>query len=252
MPPRRPRPASPQLPLRFRQHGGAREGAGRPRQPGSGVPHRHRPRVRRGQPLHVTLRLRQGLPTLRQKRAYRAIHAAFVQGCSWDGFRLVHYSVQRNHLHLLVEAPSARALARALQGLGVRLARALNRVFCRTGRLFADRYHARSLTSPREVRNALRYVLSNARRHAVERRAWFDGWLDPYCSGVWFEGWRCTHGTAPALGVIEPRAAPLGMGDPRFVAGAEAETVAPRSYLLRRGWCRHGLIEVDARPGPRH
>jgi REP element-mobilizing transposase RayT len=265
---RRLQPSSPQLRLRFRTHGGARVGAGRPRKPGSGVPHLRRARVRRGHPAHVTLRLRRGLPTLRQKRAYRAVYRAFVGGCSREGFRLVHYSVQRNHLHLLVEARDAQTLARSIQGLCVRLARKLNGVFGRTGSLFADRYHARSLGSPREVRNALRYVLCNARRHRADRRSgspegaqpsggtrtssWFDGWLDPYSSGVWFDGWRGTRGVAPALfGSIDARAAPLGAGDPRFVPRAEPETVPARWYLLRRGWRRHGLIEVDARPGPR-
>jgi REP element-mobilizing transposase RayT len=248
---RRARPASTQLGLRFRTHGGARVGAGRPRKPGSGVPHLRRARLRRGQPVHVTLRLRRGLPTLRQKRAYRAVYSAFVEGCSREGFRLVHYSVQRNHLHLLVEVRDARALGRAMQGLCVRLARSLNRVFGRSGSLFADRYHGRSLGSPREVRNALRYVLCNARRHRC-REHWFDGWLDPYSSGVWFDGWRGARGVAPALfGSMDARAAPLGRDDPRFEPDAKRETVEPRSFLLGRGWRRHGPIEVDAQPGPR-
>jgi REP element-mobilizing transposase RayT len=184
--------------------------------------------------VHVTLRLRGGLPTLRQKRTYRAIYHAFVAGCRRDGFRLVHYSVQRNHLHLLVEASGSEALARAMQGLCVRLARRLNSVFGRTGTLFADRYYCRSLGSPREVRNALRYVPRNARRHHC-RGFWFDGWLDPYSSGVWFDGWRGTRGVAPALfGAIDARAAPLGRDDPRFEPDAERETVEPRFFLLGR------------------
>jgi REP element-mobilizing transposase RayT len=248
---RRPPPASPQQSFQFRQHGGWRSGAGRPRQPGAGVPHCRRPRVRRAQPVHVTLRLRRGLPTLRQKRAYRVIYHAFVAGRSRFGFRLVHYSVQRSHLHLLVEAPDARALSRAIKGLCVRLARGLNRLFGRSGRVFADRYHARALGSPRQVRNALRYVLCNARRHGIKPRLWFDGWLDPYSSGVWFGGWRGAGGTPPAVfGLADARAAPLGRDDPRFVPGAKPETLRPRSYLLRYGWRRHGPIEVDARPGP--
>jgi REP element-mobilizing transposase RayT len=252
MPRLRAEPPSAQQQLRFRQHGGARRGAGRPRQPGSGVPHRRRARVRGAEPVHVTLRLRRGLPTLRQKRAYRAIYHAFVKGRRRTGFRLVHYSVQKSHLHLLVEATSARKLARAVQGLSVRLARGLNRLFGRVGRLFADRYHARSLTTPRQVRNALRYVLCNARRHGVKPTRWFDGWLDPYCSGVWFDGWRGARGVAPALfGSFDARAAPLGREDPRFAQGAKRETLPARSYLLDKGWRRHGLLEVDAQPGPR-
>jgi REP element-mobilizing transposase RayT len=249
---RRPPPPCPQQSFRFRQHGGWRSGAGRPRKPGAGVPHCRRPRVRRGEPQHISLRLRGGLPTLRSKRAYHIIYRAFVGGRRRFGFRLIHYSVQRSHLHLLVEAPDARALSRAIKGLCIRLARGLNRLFGRSGRLFGDRYHARALTSPRQVRNALRYVLCNARRHGVKPTRWFDGWLDPYCSGVWFDGWRGTRGVAPALfGSIDARAAPLGQDDPRFLPSAKSETLRPKTYLLRSGWRRYGLIEVDAQPGPR-
>ena len=238
-----------QLSLSFPQrHGGRRPGAGRPRKSGSGVPHRRRARLSRHHPAHVTLRIRQGLPNLRRRKFFRVVHRAFCDGGNRFGFRLVHYSVQGNHIHLIVEAPSARALARAMQGLSVRLARRLNGVMNRRGSLFADRYHARALSTPLEVKHALRYVLSNARRHAV---AGNRIQLDPYSSAVWFDGWRGTRGVPPAVfGVADARAAPLGRTDPRFVSGARPETAEPRSFLLQRGWRRHGLIPIDAVPGP--
>jgi hypothetical protein len=184
--------------------------------------------------------------------AFRAIHRAFVGGRLHEGFRLVHCSVQRSHLHLIAEAPNANVLARAVQGLSVRLARGLNTAFSTSGRLFADRYHARVLKSPREVRLALRYVLGNARRHrTLERGHHLRRWLDSYSSAVWFDGWREHGGRPPAtLGRRPSRAGPLGRDDPRFAPGALPETSPAASYLLTTGWRREGLLSTADVPGP--
>jgi REP element-mobilizing transposase RayT len=200
--------------------------------------------------VHVTLRLRAGLPSLRRKQSFRAIHRAFVGGCTQRGFRLVHYSVQTNHLHLIVEATDARSLARAIQGLCVRLARKLNALFQRKGSLFADRYHAHVLVTPREVRSALRYVLNNARRHLPRlRRRCFREWIDPYSSAVWFDGWAGRRGRPMAVfGAAEARAGPLGRSDARFFPKAEPERAEARSHLLTHGWRRRGLIAIDEVP----
>jgi REP element-mobilizing transposase RayT len=214
--------------------------------PGSGLPHRPREAFTRHEPLHVTLRIRDGLPTLRQKRAFVIIHAALVGGCRHGGFRVVHYSVQRNHLHLVAEAPSADALSRGVRALGIRLTRGLNPEFGERGRLFADRYHVHVLRSPLEVRNALRYVLANARRHATaDRGRHLRRWIDPYSSGLWFEGWQGLRGEPPAHA---SRMGPLGRDDPRFLPGANAETAPAQSYLLTRGWRARGLIPTGAVP----
>ncbi len=230
------------------------------------MPHRRRARLTRHHPSHVTLRLRKGLPTLRKKSFFRAVHQAFCDGCRRFGFRLVHYSVQSNHIHLLVEAPSARSLARALQGLSVRLARRLNAAMHRKGSVFADRYHSRVLKTPLEVRNALRHVLNNAGRHSSASDPGLGSLgrtsvrsarvnpipLDPYSSAVWFDGWQGARGIPAAVfGIADARAAPLGRTDPRFVADAQPETAEARSHLLLRGWRKHGLIPITAVPGPR-
>ena len=205
--------------------GGRRKGAGRkPLGERAGVPHRPRAPLASRHPAHVTMRLRAGLPSLRRRRELMTLMRAFGAGCERGGFRLVHYSVQANHLHLLVEARGRDALARGLQGLAVRIARSLNRLWRRTGSVFADRYHDHVLRTPREVWAALRYVLCNARKH----RGWTSRTRpDPCSSGVWFDGWR---GLPPAE--LE-----------------EAPTARPRTWLLRRGWRRHGLLRVDAVPG---
>jgi len=151
--------------------------------------------------------------------------------------RLVHYSVQGNHLHLLVEAKGREALSRGMQGLTIRLARGLNRVMGRRGKVFADRYHARALRTPGEVRHALAYVLLNAEHHGIGWRAGRRGpALDPCTSGRSFDGWRGAH-SAPTRGPPALRAR-----RPDSAASPDVPVVAPRTWLLRTGWRRHGLL----------
>jgi putative transposase len=129
--------------------------------------------------------------SLRRGKVCATVRAALTAGGHKATFRVVEFNVLRNHLHLLVEAEGPAALARGMQGLAVRLARRINRLLGRTGSLFAARYHARALRTPREVRNALRYVLLNARHHAAEHgRQLARDWIDPYSSAPWFEGFQ--------------------------------------------------------------
>jgi putative transposase len=113
----------------------------------------------------VTLRIKRELPSLRQTRAYRALSRAFLMARERFGMRLVHYSIQGNHLHLVVEAEHREALRRGMQGLAIRMARALNHALGRSGKVFADRYHAHMLRTPPEVKNAVAYVLGNRESH---------------------------------------------------------------------------------------
>lgn len=158
--------------------GGRRRGAGRKAGPRPIVLHRTRPVHTRAHPVHVTLRVRAGLPSLRVGRVFPAVRDA-LRRASREDFRLVHFSVQRDHLHLLVEGDSRERLIRGIQGLEVRVARAVNRVLSRRGPVFGDRYHARALPTPREVRNALVYVLRNFIKHEPGARG-----ADPCASTV--------------------------------------------------------------------
>jgi hypothetical protein len=147
------------------------------------------------------------------------------------GVRLVQWSVQRDHVHLLVEPESERALSRGVQGLCIRFAKAINRVLGRRGRVFADRYHAVPLRSPRQTRNALAYVLLNARHHAAGRHEQLSASLDACSSSPCFEGWTT------------PRPPTRG---PWCTTITRAST-----WLLRTGWRCHGLIhplEIPGRP----
>ena len=212
--------------FRFRSWGGARKGAGRPRGEHPFVPRVRRKPLSSRFPVHVTVRLKEGLPSLRTPEADKVLRAAFAKACERFGFRLVHYSVQGNHIHMIVEAKDRRALSRGMQGLLVRIARGLNKLWQRKGSVFADRYHDRILKTPREVRHALAYVLHNARRHGIKLRQAFDR----FSSGAWFDGWKEKVVVRGLEGVVRPVAAAV-------------------TWLLREGWRRHRLIGVGEMPG---
>jgi hypothetical protein len=208
--------------------GGRRAGAGR--KPGleRRVPHRRRDGVAARFPAHVTVKLLPGLATLRSVPLVRALERSFAATSDRGDFHLVHYALQATHAHLLVEATDANALARGMMAVGARLARALNRVYGHRGRVLAERFHARMLRTPREVRNALAYVLLNARRHA--RRLWQGLRVDPASSGRWFDGWR----RRPLVDSARVNVMPVARA---------------RTWLLATGWRRHGLIDPDEVPG---
>ena len=233
-----------QLALEFpARWGGARLGAGRKRGARGNVPHRARPRQRAAEPVHVTLRSR--LLPLRSQHVFPTLRLALARASRRDParFRLLHFSVQRDHLHLIVEAADGRALSSGVRSVAIRVARYVNDLLSRRGPLWADRWHGRALRTPREVRNALVYVLANFRKHARRRQALG---VDPFSSGAWFEGWRHWK---PASGIAPPFAESAGWLRRCGTAElAEVPVGRPRTWLARAGWRRHGLIGLEEGP----
>jgi hypothetical protein len=184
--------------------------------------------------------MRSDVPSLRTMSIVREIERSFARGCSRPGFRLVQYSLQGGHAHLVVEATDQTALGRGMKAIGARLARAVNRITGRAGPVLAERYHHRVLATPREVRNALRYVLLNARKHrgkdATASRAG-NVPLDPASSARWFDGWKA----------YEVRGADA---NDRRAPTALPPVARARTWLLRVGWRRHGLLDPLDVPGP--
>jgi REP element-mobilizing transposase RayT len=221
------------MPLLPAGRGGWRPGAGRKAKPGARVLHRVRSEVPARCPVHVTVRLRRGIPSLRQARFVRAFRQSLGRCPVRSGFRVVHYSIQRNHLHFIIEAAGRVALGRGMKSLSARIGRCVNRVFARAGRALDGRYHHRVLVTPREVRNALAYVLLNARHHYHERHGLPppEVALDQASSAGWFDGWK--------------------RPPPRAPSPATKETAVPRTWLLRKGWRRHRLIDPAEIPGAR-
>ena len=225
-------------------HGGWRPGAGRPRGRKT-VSHDARERFAARHPLHVTLRIKPGVQSLRRGKVCATIRAALAAGGHKPTFRVVEFNALNNHLHLLVEADGPADLARGMQGLQVRLARQINRLLERTGSLFATRYHARPLRTPREVRNALRYVLLNARHHAAERgRQLARDWIDPCSSAPWFDGFHACPRAPRGQACLGPPPDWLA-----FLQRQPRPTATARTWLLSTGWRRHGLLVPTEVPG---
>src|SRR6266446_435150 len=177
-----------QMVMKLPSHGGKRKGAGRkPKNGGkAGVSHAARPQFKARHPVHVTMRLLSGVGYLRGYSRRRAIEDALREAKMRFGMRVVHYSIQGTHLHLIVECDDPSALSRAVQGLAIRLARALNRIAGRVGKVFADRFHAHVMKALGEVAHAVRYVLENVRHHLREDVA--PEGVDPCSSAGWARG----------------------------------------------------------------
>jgi len=195
------------------------------------VSHTTRRMFQKTRPLHVTVRMERSVWTLRTHRMHRSIREVFFKITDErEKFRLCHYSIQRNHLHLVVEARDRAAMTRGMRRIGIRLALKLNKSMGRPrGRVLSDRYDEKHLETPSQVRNAIGYVLNNFRKHHFHetRRMLDPRWIDPFSSGAFFDGWR--HGPPPrsSYGLI----------------------VRPRTWLLQEGWRRRGQLAVGFIPG---
>jgi REP element-mobilizing transposase RayT len=222
-----------QLPL-FKSRGGKRRGAGRkPTGPRSSSPHRTRPVVKARHPVHVVLRVIAAVGNLRRRFAYQAIREATLTTARREDFRIVHLSIQRTHLHLIVEANDKAALAAGMQGFQISAAKHLNAAISRNrperrrGTVFPDRYHAEIITSPRQARHTIGYVLGNWRKHREDRAEPMRSWtVDWFSSAAMFPGWA-EYGDEPFL-MRGP-----ATYDPLVV-------YQPRTWLLREGWKKSG------------
>ena len=174
--------------------------------------------------MHVTVRARAGLPSFREEAIVSAVREAIsASGRSpilGSSFRILHFSVQTNHVHLIVEARDKASLSRGMRGLNTRLARTVNRVLRVRGRVWGERYHAHDLRTPREVRNAIVYVLMNAKKHGVRLSG-----LDRFSSASWFDGFAN----------VRPSSSP-------------PPTAEPKTWLANVGWRQRGLLRIGDRP----
>ncbi|MBK9383679.1 MAG: transposase [Planctomycetes bacterium] len=193
------------------------------------MPHRQRSKKERNEPLHVTVSLAGGLPSLRRGGALKLVLVALSASSNRHGMQIVHYSIQTDHLHLLVEADDRECVARGMNALLSPLARALNELWGRRGNVFPERYHDEVISTPTQARNALRYVLQNGKKHGVVATSSID-----LCSSTpVFDGWMerssiASISTAPLVAAVAPAS----------------------TWLLTTGWRRNGLLDI--RELPRH
>lgn len=226
------------------RHGGKRKGAGRkPKGARAGSPHKTRPDIKPYHALHVVMRVVAAVGNLRRRSIYQALRAATITAAMRERFRIVHVSIQRTHVHMLVEAETAGALARGMQGFEISAARSMNTMLGssgkpRRGQVFADRYHLEVIKSPRQARHALSYILNNWRHHKEDQSGLATTWLiDPFSTGILFPDWK----------ELDDRACMWPLRDtyePMIV-------FRPQGWLLREGWKRHSSISARDVPGPR-
>lgn len=249
----------------FKPRGGKRAGAGRPpKGRRAGAPHKKRPVLKGRFPVHVVLRVVDEIGSLRKRHAYRAVRAATIAvalrelNAKQDGaFRIVHISIQRDHVHLLVEADHKVALSRGMQSFQISAAKHLNRAVSvknirfatraarreamakrRRGTVFPDRFHQEIITTPKQARHTLAYVMNNWRKHREDRGELGRGWkVDPFSTGVQFEGWKEREQEVTFMRYRDTY-------DPLVVYLAQ-------TWLLREGWKRHGLIAFGEVPNER-
>ena len=208
--------------------GGARPGAGRKRLARrKSVPHRTRPAHREIHPMHITLRRIPLLPSFRKERI-REMVLRQIHRLNDKTFQIVHFSIQANHLHLIVEADTRETITKKMMGFAISFAKRLNAHVLRgrRGKVWSDRYFRRDVVGAGEMNNVLRYVFGNAKRHGVIPPD--AAVLDDYSSAWTFDGWDVK--LRPPVGVDHwPRP-------------------HPRTRLLRIDWIGGGLLPIAAAP----
>jgi REP element-mobilizing transposase RayT len=286
---RRGRPNPVQLAL-FKPRGGKRRGAGRkPKGRRAGSPHKTRPMLAARYPVHVVLRVTGAVGNLRRRFTYRAIREATLTTARRENFRIIHVSIQRTHVHLLVEADHKDALAAGMQGFQISAAKHLNAAISkgkpgprRRGTVFPDRYHAEIITSPRQARHTLSYVLFNrpipSGRSKIGRLAAKNWPVNNQITGQSHElsGHVAERRLAGYLGSNwrkhqEDRAAPMSTwtidwfssaamfpgwaeyGEEAFLWRGPATydplvVYQPKTWLLREGWKKAGSISCHEVP----
>ncbi len=211
------------------RRGGKRRGAGRkPKGMRAGERHEARPEFKPYHALHVVMRVVPAVGSLRRRKMYKVMRDATITAALRERFRIVHISLQRTHVHMLVEAETRAALARGMQGFQISAARNINTALGggkrrRRGKVFADRYHLEVITSPTRARHAIAYILNNWRKHGEDREGLLSTWLvDPLSTGILFPDWKELE-DKPWMWPIRETYDPLVV-------------FRPRTWLLSEGW----------------
>jgi REP element-mobilizing transposase RayT len=223
------------------RRGGKRRGAGRkPKGARAGERHQARPAFKPYHALHVVMRVAPEVGSLRRRAMYKALRDATITAALRERFRIVHISLQRTHVHMIVEAEHKAALARGMQGFQISAARHINTALGdgkqrRRGPVFADRYHLEVITTPTRARHAISYVLNNFRKHGEDREGRASTWLvDAFSSGISFPDWKELQDQEWMWPIRETY-------DPLIVR-------RPTTWLLADGWKKAG--EISAREVP--
>lgn len=207
-------------------HGGARRGAGRKRLDAHAyVPHVARVAKAGKYPMHVTARAVRGLPSFRESRIGSLVLLQ-LRRLNDTTFQISHHSVQKNHVHLIVEADDRPTVSRKMSGFMASFAKRLNVELGRTGKVWRERFYCRDVTTASEMHNVLTYVFGNAKKHGDIPRDSLQ--LDSFSSAWTFDGWD----------------RPVDL-PPEKIRWTPPE---PRTELLQRDWIAYGLLRVGGAP----
>ena len=152
--------------------------AGRPAKVDRGIRHISRERIKVLTTLHLTIKVRENKADIKSKTILKALHHA-IKRARMKQLRILHYTLEYNHVHLLVEATGNKILHSGMQAMGISFSKAINKIKCLKGSVYKNRYHFRSLKTRRELKNAILYIFNNARKHKRSLSA-----LDPFNSLV--------------------------------------------------------------------
>ena len=166
--------------------GGKRKRAGRkPKGERVRTPHEARPMIRRAAPVHVTMRVQKGVYNLRAMRSLRVFEKAIMATAARFGLRVVQFSLQGNHMHVLVEAADKASFIRGMRSLSIGFAKKMNRMMGRKGHVIGDRYHSRVLCTPSETKRVIEYIRTNHFRHTVPGKPVPAGFVDEFSNESW-------------------------------------------------------------------
>ncbi len=210
-------------------HGGARKGSGRKKKLKGKQNHLARPEISGKHPLHINVKIQKNLPNLRTKKLFNIVKKAILRA-RLRGFRINHFAVLKNHIHLIAEGKDKKQMGKAMQAFTLSLAKSINRTCKRKGKVFVDRYHLHILKTPLEVKNALKYVFKNAAKHYS-----LENIFDPYSSLIAFKEKERLLGQA---GFIIPKI--LSSFDEIYHhLQSIIHIIDPaRSWLLKTGWTK--------------
>jgi REP element-mobilizing transposase RayT len=143
-------------------------GAGRPAIHDPGIRHTERPLIKKPSSLHLTIKVEKIKADIKNKTVLSILKRA-IQNARKQGLRVIHFSLEYDHVHLLIEAENNTTLGKGMQAFGVTFSKAINRVRKTTGKVYKHRYHFKAITSPKQLKNVMSYIFKNGVKHGTSK-----------------------------------------------------------------------------------
>jgi REP element-mobilizing transposase RayT len=140
------------------------KGAGRKAIHDKGIRHIEREVIKKDTVLHLTLKIEKNKANLKNKSILKALQQS-IKKARLLGLKVIQYTLEYDHVHLLVESSDKISLGKGMQSLGISFSKKINKIKKQNGKVFKTRYHFRKLSTPREIKNVLNYILGNGVKH---------------------------------------------------------------------------------------